>query len=78
MILEDSVEIRTTPKRIFDFFEHMDENYQSWHPDHVLFRWVDGLGRSRSELSHPALSTFLPSRKRVLGIPHSTSSIESP
>ena len=48
MILEDSVEVRTTPKRIFDFFEHMDENYQSWHPDHVLFRWVDGLGRSRS------------------------------
>ena len=20
----------------------MDENYQSWHPDHVLFKWVDG------------------------------------
>jgi hypothetical protein len=31
-----------------------------------------------SELSHPALSTFLPSRKRVLGMPHSTSGIASP
>ena len=42
MILEESVEIRTAPDRIFGFFEHMDENYRSWHPDHVLFKWVDG------------------------------------
>ncbi len=42
MTLEDSVEIRTAPDRIFDFFEHMDRNYQSWHPDHVVFKWVEG------------------------------------
>jgi hypothetical protein len=44
MILRDETVIRTTPDRIFDFFEHMDENYLRWHPDHLLFRWEQGRG----------------------------------
>jgi hypothetical protein len=39
MILSESVRIRASPERIFDFFLHMDGNYLAWHPDHVLFRW---------------------------------------
>jgi hypothetical protein len=46
MILHDSILINTTPDRIFAFFEHMDENYLRWHPDHLLFRWEKGRGLS--------------------------------
>jgi hypothetical protein len=46
MILHDSILINTTPDRIFEFFEHMDENYLRWHPDHLLFRWEKGRGLS--------------------------------
>lgn len=44
MVLHDSVHIRTTPQAIYRFFEHMEENYLQWHPDHVLFRWTTGRG----------------------------------
>jgi len=43
--LTDSIEIKTTPERIFEFFINLSvgENYRSWHPqDHVCFRWVKG------------------------------------
>jgi len=43
IILEDSINIKTTPEKIWDFFVHMDENYVAWHPeDHILFRWIKG------------------------------------
>jgi len=38
--LRDSVEIRTTPEKVFEWFMHFDENYVSWHPDHVKRSWV--------------------------------------
>ncbi|MFX0198417.1 MAG: SRPBCC family protein [Candidatus Hodarchaeota archaeon] len=43
--LKDSVEIRTTPEKVFDFFVHLvdDESYRAWHPDdHVALRWIKG------------------------------------
>ena len=43
--LTDSIEIKTTPERIFEFLTNLSEgeNYRSWHPqDHVSFRWIKG------------------------------------
>jgi uncharacterized protein YndB with AHSA1/START domain len=44
-ILTDSIEIETTPEKVFDFFFHLvdDESYRAWHPDdHVTLRWIKG------------------------------------
>jgi len=44
-ILTDSIEIKTTPEKVFDFFFRLvdDESYRAWHPDdHVAFRWIKG------------------------------------
>lgn len=43
--VKDSIEIKTTPKKVFDFLVHLvdDESYRAWHPDdHVTFRWIKG------------------------------------
>ncbi len=43
--LTDSIEIKATPERVFDFFAHLvdDESYRAWHPkDHVALRWLKG------------------------------------
>lgn len=45
IVLTDSIEISTTPEKIFDFFLQIvdDESYQAWHPkDHVAFRLIRG------------------------------------
>lgn len=44
MILRQSVDIAAPPSRIYRFFEDMADNYTDWHPDHLVFRWVDGAG----------------------------------
>ena len=44
MRLRDRIRIRTTPERVFGFFEAMHENYLRWHPEHRLFRWEEGQG----------------------------------
>lgn len=41
MILQESVVIAAPPAAVFDFFRHMDSNYRRWHPDHVVFDWLD-------------------------------------
>ena len=41
IIIEDSIEIETTPDAIFDFFRHA-ENYKPWHPDHIVCQWIKG------------------------------------
>ncbi|MFC1915080.1 hypothetical protein ACFLW4_00045 [Chloroflexota bacterium] len=42
-MLEDTVEINTTPEKIWEFWANMDKNYRAWHPeDHILFRWTKG------------------------------------
>ena len=41
--LRHSIEIETTPEKIWEFFTNLDKNYTAWHPeDHVLFRWTKG------------------------------------
>ncbi|HEU0298086.1 MAG TPA: hypothetical protein VFR37_01500, partial [Longimicrobium sp.] len=44
MRITDTVWIRTTPERVFGFFENMDENYQGLHVKNQLFRWEEGRG----------------------------------
>jgi hypothetical protein len=42
MILsETSPAIRAAPGAVFAVFAAMESNYLRWHPDHVLFRWLD-------------------------------------
>ena len=43
--LTDSIEIKTTPEKIFNFLTNLvdDESYRAWHPDdHVALRWIEG------------------------------------
>lgn len=42
MYAKDSVELKVSPEVVFDWLMHFDENYRSWHPDHVKCRWVKG------------------------------------
>jgi uncharacterized protein YndB with AHSA1/START domain len=42
-ILEHSVEIKTSPEKIWEFFYNIEKNYNIWHPeDHILFKWMKG------------------------------------
>lgn len=41
MILEETTRINVSPEEVYDFFEAMDSNYERWHPDHIVFRWID-------------------------------------
>ena len=45
VFLTDSIEIRTTSEKIFDFLRSLvdDTSYRTWHPkDHVTMRWTKG------------------------------------
>lgn len=45
MTLTESIEIRSTPEKVFEFFQQIvdDESYRAWHPkDHVALRWIKG------------------------------------
>lgn len=43
VILKHSIDIKTTPEKIWEFFMNIEQNYETWHPeDHVLFRWKRG------------------------------------
>lgn len=45
VMVTDSIEIKTTPERIFAFLTSIvdDETYRAWHEgDHVRFRWIEG------------------------------------
>jgi len=42
MILEEQTWIDTDPADVFRFFETMEDQYEDWHPDHILFRWREG------------------------------------
>lgn len=48
MILREITEVRAPAAAIFRFFEQMERHYLHWHPDHRLFRWVDGRGVSEN------------------------------
>jgi len=43
--LTDSIEIKTTPEKIFSFLTNLvdDKSYKAWHhDDHVALRWLKG------------------------------------
>ena len=43
LVLSDSIEIKTTPEKIWEFFTNLEKNYRAWHPqDHILFKWTKG------------------------------------
>jgi len=45
VILTDSIKIKTTPEKIFNFLTSIvdDDSYRAWHKeDHVSFRWLKG------------------------------------
>lgn len=41
--LNESIEIRAAPQKVFDWFRHLDENYVVWHRDHVKWTFEGGL-----------------------------------
>jgi hypothetical protein len=40
--LKDSIEIKTTPEKIEEWFKSLDKHYLEWHPGHVKFVKVTG------------------------------------
>ena len=40
--LRDSVEIATSPERVWGWLTQLARDYREWHPDHVSARWVIG------------------------------------
>ncbi|MFH1680387.1 MAG: SRPBCC family protein [Candidatus Eisenbacteria bacterium] len=40
--LSHSIEIDAPPESVYGFFLDIEENYTKWHPDHVVFRWIEG------------------------------------
>ncbi len=40
--LKDSIEIKTTPEKIFDWFRNLDKHFTEWHPNHKKFVKVTG------------------------------------
>ncbi len=43
LVLSNSIEIKTTPEKIWEFFTNLEKNYKTWHPqDHILFKWTKG------------------------------------
>lgn len=44
LCLRDVVELDASPERVFEWFRHLEENYRSWHPDHVSCHYVRGRG----------------------------------
>ena len=55
MTLTDSIEIKTTPEKIFSFLRNLvdDESYRNWHPeDHVALHWTKGQPRDEGSIVH--------------------------
>jgi len=53
--LTDSIEIQTTPEKIFRFLTNLvdDESYRAWHPDdHVSLRWTKGRPYEEGSVVH--------------------------
>ena len=43
--LEDSIEVKATPERVFEWLIQRfkdKESYQAWHPEHVDIKWIKG------------------------------------
>jgi hypothetical protein len=49
--LRDTIEIKTSPEKIFEWFAHLDKNFRSWHPkDHVECRYLKGSPLERDSI----------------------------
>jgi uncharacterized protein YndB with AHSA1/START domain len=43
LVLKDSIEIKASPEKIWEFFTNLEQNYKAWHPeDHIVFKWTKG------------------------------------
>jgi len=43
IVLTDSIAINASVEKVWEFFDHLDVNYKSWHEDaHVTCRWLKG------------------------------------
>jgi hypothetical protein len=42
IMLQDTIDIRTSPEQVFTWLDHLPEHYLAWHPDHVACRFVKG------------------------------------
>jgi hypothetical protein len=40
--LRESVEIDSSPQKLFDWFRNLDKNYTAWHPDHIRWAFEEG------------------------------------
>lgn len=51
--LRDSIEIKTSPKKILEWFAYLDKNFRSWHPkDHVECRYLKGSPLEEGSILH--------------------------
>lgn len=41
-VISSSTIIDVTPEQIWDFFYHIEKNYQTWHEDHDFWHWTKG------------------------------------
>ena len=41
-MLKESIVIDKAPNEIFEWLLHFVENYRSWHPEHILAKWIKG------------------------------------
>jgi hypothetical protein len=43
LLLKDTIEIKTSPESIFNWFVQLDRNYLAWHSrDHLKFEYING------------------------------------
>jgi hypothetical protein len=89
LVLAHSIEIKTTPEKIWEFFINIEKNYTIWHPkDHVKFIWTGGkpleLGSSiyseqyvfgKIQKYKGYLKEIVPNRKIVFGFKYPVSLI---
>lgn len=40
--LQDSIEINTTPEKLYDWFKNLDKNFTKWHQNHTKFTKLTG------------------------------------
>jgi len=40
--LRDSIEIKTTPDKLYNWFMDLDKHFTEWHPNHIKFEKVTG------------------------------------
>ena len=51
--LRDTIEIKTSPEKIFEWFAHLDKNFRSWHPkDHVECCYLKGSPLEEGSILH--------------------------